>query len=308
MTPKNPVGKLAETAISTLKNPIGAAGKVVDQAKGTVALGKVVAETAGSVVVRAAGRKPREETYQVPASSPADLRPVPDVNEPAGTQPPGTQERGAADSPKKHGDPLAYKREADLLDGTTADAAKKSPAAKPAAKKATAKKSTGSKATAKKATAEPTGKKTTAKRQTPVTKAAAGKAPAKQVSATPADVAEVVEAAVAEDPAKTAAKPAKKAPAKKSTAKKSTAKESAPGGKLPAKKTQPKSAGEVLADEGTDLRTPSGIPAADSGRNPDTADVALTQPGTEPLVDPGAAKATRSETETLRKAAEKNPE
>ena len=67
MTPKNPVGKLAETAISTLKNPIGAAGKVVDQAKGTVALGKVVAETAGSVVVRAAGRKSRQEAYQSPA-------------------------------------------------------------------------------------------------------------------------------------------------------------------------------------------------------------------------------------------------
>jgi hypothetical protein len=293
VTSKNPVGKLAETAISTLKNPIGAAGKVVDQAKGTVALGKVVAETAGSVVVRAAGRKPRQETYQSPASSPADLRPVPDVNEPAGTQPPGTQERGTEDSPKKHGDPLAYKREADLVDGATGRATKKTPAAKPAAKKtATKRASTG-----------PTAKKTTAKRQAPSPKTTTGKAPTKQVSATPADVAEVVEAAVAENPTKTAAKPAKKAPAKKSPAKKAT-----PGGKLPAKKTQPKSAEQVLADDGTDVRTPSGIPAADSAHNPDTADVALTQPGTEPLVDPGAAKATRSETETLRKAAEKNPE
>jgi hypothetical protein len=64
----------------------------------------------------------------------------------------------------------------------------------------------------------------------------------------------------------------------------------------------------VLADEGTDVRTPSGIPAADTATNPDTTEAELTQPGTEPLVDPGTAKATRSQSDTLRKAAEQNPE
>ena len=286
MTPKNPVGKLTETAISTLKNPIGAAGRVVGQAKGTVALGKAVAETAGSVVGRAAGRRPKQETHQAPATSPADLRPVPDVNEPAGTQPAGTQERGARgaeDSPKKHGDPLAYRREAE----PGKPVAKKTPA-KPVAK-------------------------ATAKKQAPAKKAPIKKAPTKKVSATPADVADVVEAAVAEDPSKTAAKPVKKAatkksPTKKTAAKKAPAQRATPGGKLPARKSQPKSAAEVLAGEDTDVRTPSGIPAADTATNPDTTEAELTQPGTEPLVDPGTAKATRSQSDTLRKAAEQNPE
>jgi hypothetical protein len=286
VTPKNPVGKLTETAISTLKNPIGAAGKVVGQAKGTVALGKAVAETAGSVVGRAAGRRPKQEPRQAPATSPADLRPVPDVNEPAGTRAPGTQQRavrGAEDSPKKHGDPLAYKREADP--------------GKPAAKK-----------TAAKPAAKATAKKKAPATKAPATKPAAKKAPTKKVRATPADVAEVVEAAVAEDPSKTAAKPARKASAKKAPATKAPAKKATPGGKLPAKKSQPKSAAEVLADEDTDVRTPSGIPAADAATNPDTTEAELTQPGTEPLVDPGTAKAARSESDTLRKAAEQNPE
>ncbi len=58
MARKNPVGKLAETALSTLKDPKAAAGKVVDQAKGTVALGRMVADTAGAMVGRAAGAEP----------------------------------------------------------------------------------------------------------------------------------------------------------------------------------------------------------------------------------------------------------
>jgi hypothetical protein len=58
---------------------------------------------------------------------------------------------------------------------------------------------------------------------------------------------------------------------------------------------------EALEDE---LRTPSGIPAADEGYNPDTAETDLHQPGTEPLMDPATVKAVKSETEVLQRAAD----
>ena len=44
VAPKNPIGRLADTAINTLKNPLETAGKVVEQAKGTAAFGKMVVE------------------------------------------------------------------------------------------------------------------------------------------------------------------------------------------------------------------------------------------------------------------------
>ena len=53
-----------------------------------------------------------------------------------------------------------------------------------------------------------------------------------------------------------------------------------------------------------DIETPVGTTGADVGYNPDTAESDLQQPGTEPLLDPATAKAIRSETETLQKAAE----
>ena len=56
------------------------------------------------------------------------------------------------------------------------------------------------------------------------------------------------------------------------------------------------------------MRTPAGTPAAAEGTNPSTGDTSLTQPGTEAVVDPAAAKQVASETEQLRKAAESNPE
>jgi hypothetical protein len=293
VAPKNPVGKLAETALSTLKDPKAAAGKAVGQAKGTVGLGRLVAETAGSmaggVVARATGRKRgaektsgRSTTVTAPVTteptSRADLRAVPDVNEPAATKPAGTMKK-AAEPAKKQGDALAE--------------------TKPAAKKAPAKKAPAKKAPAKKAPATPsTG---------PAAKAPAKKT-TKKVAATPADVAEVVESAVAEDPKKTGAKPAKKAPAKKSSAKKAPAKKSSPGGKLPAKKAQPKTAAELAANEGDEVRTPAGTSAVSEGSNPSTTETGLTQPGTEPIVDPATTKQVASETDKLRKAAESNPE
>lgn len=52
------------------------------------------------------------------------------------------------------------------------------------------------------------------------------------------------------------------------------------------------------------LRTPSGIPAAGDGINPDTTETDLHQPGTEPLMDPATVKAVKSESDVLRRAAD----
>ncbi len=59
---------------------------------------------------------------------------------------------------------------------------------------------------------------------------------------------------------------------------------------------------ETIEDD--ELRTPSGIPAADEGHNPDTAETDLHQPGTEPLMDPATVKAVRSEAEVMQRAAD----
>jgi hypothetical protein len=53
-----------------------------------------------------------------------------------------------------------------------------------------------------------------------------------------------------------------------------------------------------------DVRTPSGIPAADVGYNPDTAETDLHQPGTEPLMDPSTVKSIKSEAEVMQRAAD----
>ena len=178
VAPKNPIGRLADTAINTLKNPLETAGKVVEQAKGTAAFGKMVVEqvgrsavskatgTAGGVVGKAAGRK-SESSDTAEAGTATPLRPVTDVNEPAHTT--GPLAERADESTKQHGDPV--RRPAERV-----------------AKKATAEKSPVKKATGKK----------TAARTSSVP--------------SPKDVAEVVEAAVAEDPTKTAATPANRAP------------------------------------------------------------------------------------------------
>lgn len=57
-----------------------------------------------------------------------------------------------------------------------------------------------------------------------------------------------------------------------------------------------------------DVETPVGTTGADVGHNPDTGEADLQQPGTEPLLDPGTAKAIRKESEMLRKDAERDPE
>jgi hypothetical protein len=51
------------------------------------------------------------------------------------------------------------------------------------------------------------------------------------------------------------------------------------------------------------IETPVGTTGADVGRNPDTAEADLQQPGTAPLVDDATVKAVKSEAKTGRKAA-----
>jgi hypothetical protein len=125
---------------------------------------------------------------------------------------------------------------------------------------------------------------------------------------------------VAETPAAPTAEraPAKKAPAKKAAAKKAPARK-APAKKAPARKApsaqaavlapalglteaEAEAAVQPMAEDGP--TTPSGIPAAGEGFNPDTTETDLHQPGTEPLMDPATVKAVKSESEVLRRAAE----
>lgn len=57
---------------------------------------------------------------------------------------------------------------------------------------------------------------------------------------------------------------------------------------------------------GPDVETPVGTTGAAPGHNPDTGDTDLQQPDTEPLLDPSLTKAVKSETETLRRAADRD--
>ena len=106
---------------------------------------------------------------------------------------------------------------------------------------------------------------------------------------------------------------AKKAPATKTAAKKTAAKKTA--AKKTARKAPSKQAAvlapalglsedEVEAVTGDGPVTPSGIPAAGEGVNPDTTETDLHQPGTEPLMDPSTAKAAASESAMMRRAAD----
>ena len=107
--------------------------------------------------------------------------------------------------------------------------------------------------------------------------------------------------------------PATKAPAKKAAARKAPAKKAAPR-KAPSKQaavlapalglSEAEVEAELDAAGTDDITTPSGIPAAGEGFNPDTTDTDLHQPGTEPLMDPATAKAVASESEVLRRAAD----
>jgi hypothetical protein len=66
-------------------------------------------------------------------------------------------------------------------------------------------------------------------------------------------------------------------------------------------------AAEVADEPDIGIETPVGTTGASAGFNPDTAETDLQQPGTEPLLDPATAKAIRSESEMMRKDAERDP-
>jgi hypothetical protein len=67
-------------------------------------------------------------------------------------------------------------------------------------------------------------------------------------------------------------------------------------------------AAEVTDEPDIDIETPVGTTGAAAGFNPDTAEADLQQPGTEPLLDPATAKAIRSESEMMRKDADRDPD
>lgn len=107
--------------------------------------------------------------------------------------------------------------------------------------------------------------------------------------------------------------PAKKAPAKKAASEKAPARKAA-AKRAPSKKaavlapalsmTEAEVAAGAADETADDVITPSGIPAAGVGVNPDTTETDLHQPGTEPLMDPATVKAVASEAAVLSRAAD----
>ncbi|HEU5036338.1 MAG TPA: hypothetical protein VFT70_05000 [Nocardioides sp.] len=244
MATKSPLQKLQHTVVGTVKaitHPVGTAGKAVEQARGTVSLGRTVAGQVGKTAVGAVtsrlghgGPATPAKVQEVVPESPASLRSVPET--------PVTQ------TP---------------------------PAKKPAAKKAPAKNAPAKKAPPKKA---PATTKSTTPTRSPVTDVAtelvkeqAAHQPVQEAPPAPESPIDAAAAAVEVEatPADVAKKVAKKAPAKKAatkaaakktpprkTAKKSAPRPSTPSAKLPARKSAsaPKTAAELIED--ADLPSP----------------------------------------------------
>jgi hypothetical protein len=136
---KSSLQKLQDAVVGTVKgvvkDPVGSAGKAVQQAKGTFAVGKAVAgQVARSATARANGAK--------------------------GTRAPGPARTTVTPTTTSSPAPAAAPERDVVI--TPADVArvveKKSPAEKAAAKKAPAKKAPAKKAPAKKAASSPSGK------------------------------------------------------------------------------------------------------------------------------------------------------
>lgn len=127
--------------------------------------------------------------------------------------------------------------------------------------------------------------------------------PATAADASAVDVPAPQEEPVSEVPIASApAQPtrtAPKTPAKKTAARKTTR-------KAPSKKAAvvAPALGLTEAEAEDVLRTPSGIPAAGDGINPDTTETDLHQPGTEPLMDPATVKSAVSEADVMRRASD----
>jgi hypothetical protein len=316
----NPLGLIKDVALGTLLHPVGTAGKAVEQAKGTAAIGRLVAgqvartaaSAAAGTVSTVARRAGVSSADQHEAATPATarstrgdepmLRPVPTVNEPAHTSTPAARRGRKAASPestKNHGDQLAP-----VTKAVKKAPAKKTPAKKaaeaPVARKAVETppappvKKTAAKAPAKKAAKKAAGSDTdlTTKRTPPRKLAAQG-----LDDVTPADVAKVAKKTPTK---KTTPVTPVTEPAAKKTARK-TAKKAAAQTPTAATPDAPRTASEVANEEGPEFTTPVGTTAAGDSALPNTD---LQQPGTEPLMDPATVKAVKSETETLQRAAD----
>jgi hypothetical protein len=192
---KNAIDKLMDATREAIRNPKGAAGKAVDQAKGTAAIGKMVAGQVSRTAMSRAAELASELNARRPgrnaprASSPADLHTVPEPT-------PLPVKKAAKKAPAKKSTAKKSTAKKSTAKKSTAkkSTAKKSTAKKSTAKKTTAKKSTAKKTTAKKTTAKKTPAKTTAPSATPtpadVAKHATPRPPGAQPSETPAPARE----------------------------------------------------------------------------------------------------------------------
>ncbi|MGZ4490438.1 MAG: hypothetical protein ACXVEU_06610 [Nocardioidaceae bacterium] len=305
MARKNPLDSFKDAAFDALKHPRGTAEKAVEQAKSTVARGRMVAGHVGkNTMSRAAGRasgllsrgtrgqgRGARTTGWVGAEQPATgeprLRPVPDVNE-AG-HPPTAAEAAATAAPA----PEAPAKKA---------AAKKAPAKKTAAKKAPAKKTAAKKAPTKKAPAKKAAAKKTTAKKAAAQETAAKKTAPDQATESPLDQVTDADIAAAEQasPAEVAKAAAKKAPAKK------TAKKAAK--KAPAAK---KATTAAPADEGPGGRLPTKTAAPQAAPAAETAAEPTTEPTSETASEPTAATGAEpgiGESETSRQAADPGQE
>ena len=190
MTEKSPLQKIQETVVETVRgvvsDPAGAAAKAAEQARGVLALGRMVAEqvtkAATDKVAGLAGARPeppRPRPVETPAAAPeqhAEVTPIdvarvvakkapPPRKAPAKKAPPA---KAAAKKTTPSGR-LPAKKTAPAATGAQPPAAK-TPAKATAAKKAPAKKTPAQESPAKKA----------AVKKAPVKKTAVKKAPAKR--------------------------------------------------------------------------------------------------------------------------------
>ncbi|GAA4364503.1 hypothetical protein [Nocardioides caricicola] len=145
MAQKSPLQKIQDTVVGTvkgvIKDPAGAAGKAAEQAKGALAVGKMVAgsvaKTASDKVTGASNRRPVPPVTQAP----------PPVERTAEVTPIDVARVVAKKAPAKKAPPKkAPAKKAPAKKATTPSAklpAKKAPAKKAPAKKAPAKKSPG---------------------------------------------------------------------------------------------------------------------------------------------------------------------
>ncbi|MGZ4479281.1 MAG: hypothetical protein ACXVW2_11760 [Nocardioidaceae bacterium] len=310
MARKNPLDSFKDAAFDALKHPRDTAEKAVEQAKSTVARGRMVAGHVGKKTMsgaagrasgllsrgtRGQGRGARTTGWvgaEQPATGEPRLRPVPDVNE-AG-HPPTAAEAAATAAPA----PEAPAKKAPAKKAP----AKKAPAKKAAAKKAAAKKAPAKKAPAKKAPAKKAAAKKTTAKKAAAQETAAKKTAPDQATESPLDQVTDADIAAAEQasPAEVAKAAAKKAPAKK------TAKKAAK--KAPAAK---KATTAAPADEGPGGRLPTKTTAPQAAPAAETAAEPTTEPTTETASEPTAATGAEpgaGESETSRQAAEPGQE